>query len=277
MDLQMPFTHRVNNYIPSDHTCTTIKTKMTAQTVTVGELLKKGEGEFDQAIKEMTMKTLMETISNLQKEMSKEQESFNSLSSELQNRKERNSRQYKQISKDLVSSQQRLTQLMNWSMKCFAQQNLIQTKDPSPLKRRNSVKGPHPAINTSVKSTIIQRSRSLHSVNQPDESPEPSPPQPQATATGELDRAAPHKPIIMHTTFKSNSVKPNPIQTNTITTNTNTSNTNASNKSNQIKSECVLRQFGLGVTVQGDKPTGDNNPLSVTSMRERTVNGELTS
>lgn len=63
----------------------------------------------------------METISGLQKEMAKEQENFNSLSSELKNFKDRNSRQYKQISKDMVASQHRLTLLMNRSIKCFAQ------------------------------------------------------------------------------------------------------------------------------------------------------------
>lgn len=68
-----------------------------------------------------SLKDLMETISGLQKEMAKEQENFNSLSSELKNFKDRNSRQYKQISKDMVASQHRLTLLMNRSIKCFAQ------------------------------------------------------------------------------------------------------------------------------------------------------------
>lgn len=63
----------------------------------------------------------MDTISNLQKEMTKEQENFNSLSAELQNIRERNSRQYKQISKDMLASQQQLKSLMDKSMKCFAQ------------------------------------------------------------------------------------------------------------------------------------------------------------
>ena len=63
----------------------------------------------------------MSVISGLQREMSREQEAFNSLSGELQKNKGRNSRQYKQISKDMVASQQRLTLLMNRSMKCFAQ------------------------------------------------------------------------------------------------------------------------------------------------------------
>ncbi|XP_059138714.1 mucin-2-like [Physella acuta] len=163
---------------------------MASETIT--ELLKANEEDFDKSIKEMSMKNLMETISSLQKEMAKEQETFNSLSAELQNRKERNSRQSKQISKDLTTSQQRLTLLMNRSMKCFSQigdiketQTANHNGEASPLKRRNSAKGPHPNITTSK--TNIQRSHSLHCVNQPDENSSPSPKKTsQAQASGQL-------------------------------------------------------------------------------------------
>ncbi|KAH9496311.1 hypothetical protein Btru_010573 [Bulinus truncatus] len=168
-------------------------------TATVTELLQNGEENFDKSIKEMTMKSLMETISSLQKEMAKEQENFNSLSTELQNTRERNSRQYKQISKDLVTSQQRLNQLMNWSMKCFAQ-----SKEPSPLKRRNSAKGPPPTIISPSKLTNLQRSKSLLSVNQPGDDDEPKR-HPEQTDLG-VNGPALHRPVIMNTaTFRVNS------------------------------------------------------------------------
>ena len=59
-------------------------------------------------------------ITVLQKEMAKEQETFNSLSADLGTLK-RNSGQYKTVSKDMNASQARLTMLMNRSMKCFSQ------------------------------------------------------------------------------------------------------------------------------------------------------------
>ena len=52
--------------------------------------------------------------------MTKEQENFNSMSAELSSLN-KNSRQYKQISKERSSSQTRLTALMDRSMKCFQQ------------------------------------------------------------------------------------------------------------------------------------------------------------
>ena len=67
----------------------------------------------------------METITYFQKEMALEQENFNSLTGELQGIRDRNSRQYKQISKEMMKSQTRLTLLMNRSMKCFAQVSFI--------------------------------------------------------------------------------------------------------------------------------------------------------
>ncbi|RUS74770.1 hypothetical protein EGW08_017468, partial [Elysia chlorotica] len=94
---------------------------MTTVESNVAELLKVGEEEFDTAIKAMTVKSLMGVISGLQREMSREQDAFNSLSGELHKNKGRNSHQAKQISRDMVASQQRLTLLMNRSMKCFAQ------------------------------------------------------------------------------------------------------------------------------------------------------------
>lgn len=66
------------------------------------------------------LQDLMGLISMLQKEMAKEQENFNGLSSALQGLKDRNSRQYKTISRDMMASQGRLTTLMNRSMKCFS-------------------------------------------------------------------------------------------------------------------------------------------------------------
>lgn len=66
------------------------------------------------------IKDLLDTISSLQKEMSKEQENFNSLRVELSSLN-KNSRQYKQISKEMTESQTRLTSLMDRSMKCFQQ------------------------------------------------------------------------------------------------------------------------------------------------------------
>ncbi|XP_041348280.1 uncharacterized protein LOC121367897 isoform X2 [Gigantopelta aegis] len=80
-----------------------------------------GEDEFEKTINEMPLKGLMEMITYFQKEMAAEQENFNSLCGELQGIRDRNSRQYKQISKEMMKSQNRLTLLMNRSMKCFAQ------------------------------------------------------------------------------------------------------------------------------------------------------------
>ncbi|GFO44476.1 hypothetical protein PoB_007098100 [Plakobranchus ocellatus] len=162
---------------------------MTADSLSVSELLKVGEEEFDTAIKEMSVKNLMAVISGLQREMSREQEAFNSLSGELQRNKGRNSRQYKQISKDMVGSQQRLTLLMNRSMKCFAQQNSPHSTtntsngggDGSSLRRRNSAKGlatptTLPGLASGPRSAAIHRSRSMHSVNQPASPSGPSAP-----------------------------------------------------------------------------------------------------
>lgn len=64
---------------------------------------------------------LMELISSLQREMAKEQENFNGLTSSLQGIRDRSSRQYKTINRDMMASQTRLTTLMNRSMKCFSQ------------------------------------------------------------------------------------------------------------------------------------------------------------
>ena len=59
-------------------------------------------------------------ITILQREMTREQENFNSLSVDLASVK-KNSGQYKSVSKDMSASQTRLTLLMNRSMKCFSQ------------------------------------------------------------------------------------------------------------------------------------------------------------
>ncbi|KAK3103533.1 hypothetical protein FSP39_019920 [Pinctada imbricata] len=90
-------------------------------TMKATELLRCSDSEFDQSIRQLGMKGLLDTISVLQKEMSREQENFNSLSSELSSLK-RNSQQYKQIQREMTASQSKLTSLMNRSMKCFQQQ-----------------------------------------------------------------------------------------------------------------------------------------------------------
>ncbi|XP_069101485.1 uncharacterized protein [Argopecten irradians] len=106
-----------------------------------GQLLRCGDGEFEKSIKEMTLKNLLDTISMLQKEMAREQSSFNSLSSQLASLN-KNSRQYKQISKEMNASQTKLTMLMNRSMKCFQQQGNKHAKSQAPLppgvQRHNS-------------------------------------------------------------------------------------------------------------------------------------------
>ncbi|KAK6175237.1 hypothetical protein SNE40_013743 [Patella caerulea] len=131
---------------------------MTATTtLTVNQLLQLKDDEFETTIKDMGQRNLMDMITGLQKEMAKEQENFNSMSEELKGFKDKNSRQYKQISKDLMSSQTRLTSLMNRSMKCFAQQNLQQGKDGVILRRRNSTKGENPSS-----TKIVQRSKSMY-------------------------------------------------------------------------------------------------------------------
>ncbi|XP_055958179.1 uncharacterized protein LOC126827515 [Patella vulgata] len=99
----------------------------TTATLTVNQLLQLKDDEFETTIKDMGQRNLMDMITGLQKEMAKEQENFNSMSEELKGFKDKNSRQYKQISKDLMSSQTRLTSLMNRSMKCFAQVNGVQS------------------------------------------------------------------------------------------------------------------------------------------------------
>ena len=59
-------------------------------------------------------------ITLLQREMSREQDNFNSLTADLATLK-RNSGQYRSVSKEMNASQTRLTLLMNRSMKCFNQ------------------------------------------------------------------------------------------------------------------------------------------------------------
>lgn len=106
----------------------------------VAELLAFSNAEFDKEIKEMSLQDLLNTISTLQREMTKEQENFNSMSAELSSLN-KNSRQYKQISKEISSSQTRLTALMDRSMKCFQQQGSQTTTTKFPnVQRRNSLK-----------------------------------------------------------------------------------------------------------------------------------------
>ncbi|XP_052062428.1 uncharacterized protein LOC127702321 [Mytilus californianus] len=106
----------------------------------LAELLALSHAEFDTQIKEMSLKNLLDTISTLQKEMSKEQENFNSLSAEMSSLNKK-SQQYKQISKEVTESQARLTALMDRSMKCFQQQGNQSTSTKFPnVYRRNSLK-----------------------------------------------------------------------------------------------------------------------------------------
>lgn len=102
--------------------------------ITAPELLKLQETEFDEKIKDMPLQKLLEIVGVLQKEMSREQENFNSLSSELGTLK-KNSAQYKSVAKEMTASQAKLTMLMNRSMKCFSQSN---QQNKSSVDRRNS-------------------------------------------------------------------------------------------------------------------------------------------
>ncbi|XP_021342763.1 uncharacterized protein LOC110443095 isoform X2 [Mizuhopecten yessoensis] len=124
-----------------------------------GQLLKCGEGEFEKSIQEMSLKNLLDTISILQKEMSREQASFNSQSAQLATLN-KNSRQYKQISKEMNTSQTRLTMLMNRSMKCFQQQGNQHVKaaasSPPGVQRHNSNVVPKEG----VQGTSVQRRHS---------------------------------------------------------------------------------------------------------------------
>ncbi|XP_063440427.1 uncharacterized protein PF3D7_1120000-like [Mytilus trossulus] len=118
----------------------TIKMNSGQQKCGLAELLALSHAEFDTQIKEMSLKDLLDTISTLQKEMSKEQENFNSLSAELSSLNKK-SQQYKQISKEMTESQARLTALMDRSMKCFQQQGNQSTSTKFPnVYRRNSLK-----------------------------------------------------------------------------------------------------------------------------------------
>ncbi|KAL8593717.1 hypothetical protein ACOMHN_021899 [Nucella lapillus] len=105
---------------------------MSSQSLTQAQLSSCSDADFDTHVKKLSVKDLMGLISYLQKEMGREQENFNGLSSGLEGLADRKSRQYKTISADMVKIQGRLTTLMNRTMKCFS-----------------------------------QRSRSMHTVNQP--------------------------------------------------------------------------------------------------------------
>lgn len=148
---------------------------MATQGLSPGQLLTCSDADFDNNIKDMSVKGLMELISTLQKEMAKEQENFNSLSSSLQGLRDRNSRQYKTINRDMMASQTRLTTLMNRSMKCFSQQNVQQTNQGTGLRRRNSAKSAENPNTSPSKSTGVQRSQSIHAINQPSTDPDPTP------------------------------------------------------------------------------------------------------
>ncbi|XP_060557148.1 uncharacterized protein LOC132717647 [Ruditapes philippinarum] len=106
--------------------------------LTAQQLLKLDDGDFNSKIQDMSVKNLIDTISVLQKEMSREQENFNALSAE-QGSLKKNSGQYKSITKDMTASQTRLTLLMDRSMKCFSQQGNQQSR--AAVERRNSFQG----------------------------------------------------------------------------------------------------------------------------------------
>ncbi|KAJ8301655.1 hypothetical protein KUTeg_020642 [Tegillarca granosa] len=131
-----------------------------SMSVKTAELLKCSETEFDKTIQEMSLKDLLEAISSLQKEMTKEQENFNSLGTEL-GALNKNSQQYKQISKEMTQSQSKLTVLMNRSMKCFQQQGNQQSKQKSgnnQVQRRNSAR--NTTQNSESGSNSVQRRHS---------------------------------------------------------------------------------------------------------------------
>ncbi|KAK3773706.1 hypothetical protein RRG08_001435 [Elysia crispata] len=239
---------------------------MTAVDASIGDLLKVGEEEFDNAIKAMTVKNLMSVISGLQREMSREQEAFNSLSGELQKNKGRNSRQYKQISKDMVASQQKLTLLMNRSMKCFAQIKTLKDDDMqnSPhtntsnsshggdaatgLRRRNSAKGPVAHTPPSAlgvagagnpggasRSAAISRSKSMHSVNHPGSPTAPQPPSLIASSSSSYSSSStvahaktPGKPLVLNTSGPHKSGATSNRSSTFSSANAATANTNAS-------------------------------------------------
>ncbi|KAL3852184.1 hypothetical protein ACJMK2_015858 [Sinanodonta woodiana] len=144
-------------------------------TMSKSQLLHSSDGEFDTAIQGMDLKSLLETISMLQKEMAREQENFNSLNRELAGHK-KNSGQYKQISHELTQSQERLTQLMNRSMKCFAQQgnhHQGKPKSGSTIPRKNSVTSsskPETLVQV-VRSNSMHETRELKAVSIPDVDP----------------------------------------------------------------------------------------------------------
>ncbi|XP_076448133.1 uncharacterized protein LOC143284892 isoform X2 [Babylonia areolata] len=184
---------------------------MSNQTLSQMQLVSCNDADFDKNIKNLTVKDLMGLISFLQKEMAKEQENFNGLSSALNSLSDRKSRQYKTISADMVKAQARLTTLMNRSMKCFSQlkekdfqpkQNLQQNSQDVQLRRLNSSKGTASPNSSPVKSSVtVHRSRSMHTINQPcdkdspptssSSSPSRSSPQvvPPASGAGRVSRA----------------------------------------------------------------------------------------
>ncbi|XP_052283896.1 uncharacterized protein LOC127880612 isoform X2 [Dreissena polymorpha] len=93
---------------------------MTSSALLIPQLLKMEEPDFNTAIGDMSITNLIETITLIQKEMTREQENFTALGSELSGLK-KTSGQYKSISKEMTASQARLTLLMDRSMKCFNQ------------------------------------------------------------------------------------------------------------------------------------------------------------
>ncbi|KAK6993654.1 mucin-19, partial [Biomphalaria glabrata] len=75
-------------------------------------------------------------------------------------------------------------------------QNASQSKEPSTLKRTNSVKGSHPAAVPAPKLTTIQRSKSLLSIKQQEDGRGPA----VAALNGADGAASPHRPVIKNAT-----------------------------------------------------------------------------
>nr|KAG5704609.1 hypothetical protein BaRGS_031873 [Batillaria attramentaria] len=120
---------------------------MATKALSSAQLLTCSDADFDNNIRNMSVKGLMELISSLQKEMAREQENFNGLTSSLHGLKDRNSRQYKTINRDMMASQTRLTTLMNRSMKCFSQVNGI----PGPVMGGGRLQGQYIKRNAAPK------------------------------------------------------------------------------------------------------------------------------
>ncbi|KAL5013271.1 hypothetical protein ScPMuIL_007541, partial [Solemya velum] len=147
---------------------------MSAGESSTSQLLKCSDHDFDSAIQEMDLKNLLSNISNLQGMMSHEQENFNSLKSDLSTLK-KNSRQYKKLAAEMSESQNKLTHLMNRSMKCFAQVVLQKSQSVDDLSS-TSYKSERPPDRTSSSTDATDRTNVDHDMSEnqnPTENEEP--------------------------------------------------------------------------------------------------------